>query len=277
MKSVHENHKSDSTFERKCQLKSHVERVHEINSQGFKCKLCESIFKSTSDLNSHIASVHKNRVSKPLKVASLNINKGLFTKEELLLNTIHEQSCEICYVSEIDIKEFDENKPFTLNGYQSFFPLQKPGSSAQRLVCFVKNGIEVTKRTDLMSNLFTNVWLEVKGTKQKVLICALYREFSDLTGEGQMTPDQQLERFEIFHSQVELAQKEGTILCLGDFNINLENLENPSYYLKKLADEYLTMVGELGLEILDYGVTWNRIKNGSVVKSAVDHAITNKP
>ena len=87
----------------------------------------------------------------------------------------------------------------------------------------------------------------------------------------------QLERFEIFHSQVELAQKEGTILCLGDFNINLENLENPSYYLKKLADEYLTMVGELGLEILDYGVTWNRIKNGSVVKSAVDHAITNKP
>ena len=62
----------------------------------------------------------------------------------------------------------------------------------KRLLCFVNERIEVVLRTDLMSNLMSTIWLELKGSNKKgsnkkVLICAIYREFNDLTGEGQMS------------------------------------------------------------------------------------------
>ena len=42
--------------------------------------------------------------------------------------------------------------------------------------------------------------------------------------------------------------------------------------------EYLTMVNEYGLEIIDFGYTWQRIpKNGTVFRSAIDHGMINKP
>ena len=44
VKNVNEDnfHTSGSTFEKIYQLKNHGKRVHEINSEGFKCKLCRA-------------------------------------------------------------------------------------------------------------------------------------------------------------------------------------------------------------------------------------------
>ena len=60
-------------------------------------------------------------------------------------------------------------------------------------------------------------------------------------------------------------------------NINLEHLEESTYYLKKLAEKYQMLIGECGLEVLNFGITWNRTCQDNVVKSAVDQAFTNKP
>ena len=40
-------------------------------------------------------------------IANLNIGAGLFSKEELLINTIMEQNIDILGVSEVDIENFD--------------------------------------------------------------------------------------------------------------------------------------------------------------------------
>merc|ERR1712025_28895 len=65
---------------------------------------------------------------------------------------------------------------------------------------------------------------------------------------------------------------------MGDMNIDLLNWENSKYYLKKVAEEYQSLIGELGLEIFNFGITWSRNhKNGNVLKSSLDHALTNKP
>ena len=58
-----------------------------------------------------------------------------------------------------------------------------------------------------MSESLSNVWLEIKGINQKVLICAIYREFNELTGKGQMNIEQQIEKLEILHTQIEKASK----------------------------------------------------------------------
>ena len=119
--------------------------------------------------------------------------------------TIKENDFDICSVCEVDIDNFDIKNPFSIKGYQSFFPLERNGTSTKRLICFVKEEIQVTQRNDLMSDMFCSVWLELRNNSQKILIGTAYREFSDLTNTTQMSIKQQQEKWQIFMSQVEKA------------------------------------------------------------------------
>ena len=131
----------------------------------FKCKICDYSSLQKGKLNQHISTIHgtnEKKTMKPLKIGSLNIGRGLYKKEELLKNTILEHDFDVCSVSEVDIENFDEKKPFSILGYKTFFPLERPGTTTKRLICFIKESIEVTKRDDLMSELFSSVWLQIK-------------------------------------------------------------------------------------------------------------------
>ena len=212
-------HETEKSYKRENVLEMCDSSVHEIKEpfqfhegkKPLKCKTCDYNCSEKDTLNQHIASVSEGKKpsklnqhstlvhegKKSLKIGSLNIGRGLFRKEELLINTIREQNYDIFGVSEVDIEDFDEEKPFTIEGFKSFFPLHRPGSNKKRLLCFVNNDVEVTQRNDLMSNLLSNVWLEVNAARQKTLICFIYREFSDLTSRGQLTIEQQLEKWKI--------------------------------------------------------------------------------
>ena len=207
-----------------------------------------------------------------LRIASLNIDRGLFDKEERLINTLEEHELDICAVSEVDIKDFDETKPFSIEGFNTYFPLQRPGTNTKRILCFTKSNIEVKLRDDLMSSLLSNIWLEIQGKGQKIIVCVMYREFNDLNGNGTMNENEQIERLQVLHSQVEKASKEGLMLILGDMNIDLDKMEEKDYYLDKLAIDYQTMIGENGLEVIDFGTMWKRPDRDG---TAIDHAQTN--
>ena len=133
-------------------------------------------------------------LKKSLRISSLNIRRGLYRKEEELMLLMQEQNCDVCSFSEVDIVDFDEKKPFSIEGFKTFFPLKRTGTNTKRLICLVKVDIETKQRDDLMSEALSNVWLEINGINQKVLICAMYREFNDLTGKGQMSLTQQVEK-----------------------------------------------------------------------------------
>ena len=266
----------DISFGSHFQLSEHNDTVHESKKKQLNCTKCEATFGKSYQLNQHIKTSHSIN-KKELKIGSLNIGKGLYTKEEYLKNTISEENFDIISVSEVDIEYFDEKKPYSIHGYRTFSTLKRPGANTKRLICFVKDNLEVTLRNDLMSELFSSVWLELKSRSQKILICSAYREFSDLINKEQMSVNQQLERWEIFCTQVQKASKEGLILCVGDFNIDLEKWEETTYYQKKLAQEYQSMIGKCGLELYNFGITWCRKMKNTLVQSALDHALTNKP
>ena len=102
---------------------------------------------------------NNKKVNNNLRIASLNINRVLFNKEERLIHTIEEHDLDIFGVSEVDIKDFDETKPFSLEGFNTFFLLQRPRTNTKRILCFTKSNIEVKLREDLMSSLLSNIWL----------------------------------------------------------------------------------------------------------------------
>ena len=76
-----------------------------------------------------------------------------------------------------------------------------------------------------MSDLLSNVWIEIKGSNQKILICLMYREFNDLTINGKLSQNQQLERLKIFALQMKQATNEGLVLSVGDWKIDLQKLK----------------------------------------------------
>ena len=74
------------------------------------------------------------------------------------------------------------------------------------------------------------------------------------------------------------ALSECNVFILGDMNICLMRMEDENYYLKKIAEEYQSMIGQNGLDIIGFGVTWTRLhKNGKIRKSSLDHGLTNDP
>ena len=61
----------------------------------------------------------------------------------------------------------------------------------------------------------SNVWIEIQGKHQKILICTAYRKFSDLVTPGQMSGTEQRERWKLFMDQAKSASKEGLVLVLS--------------------------------------------------------------
>ena len=104
--------------------------------------------------------------------------------------------------------------------------MEREGCDKKRLLCFVKSTIEAKERTDLMSDKLSNVWIEIQGKHQKILICTAYREFSDLVTPGQMSGTEQRERWKLFMDQAKSASKEGLVLVIGDLNLDLEKFED---------------------------------------------------
>ena len=58
--------------------------------------------------------------------------------------------------------------------------------------------------------------------------------------------------------------------------MDVNRWNNKDYYLKNVSEEYQTMLGRNGLELVDYGITWRRLQENGVIKqSALDHLLTN--
>ena len=103
------------------------------------------------------------------------------------MDIILERDFDVIGVSECDIQDFDPKRPFKWTGYRTFFLMERDGCDKKRLLCFVKSTIEVKERTDLMSDKLSNVWIEIQGKHQKILICTAYREFSYIVTPRQMS------------------------------------------------------------------------------------------
>ena len=193
----------------------------------------------------------------------------------MLKYTIQEYNIDIIGVSEVDLIDFDEKRPFKIEGFNTFFPLKRPGSNKKRHLCFVKEDLEVTQRSDLMSNSISSVWLEMNTKSQKILICTIYREWNNLDGNGPLDTNQHSENILTLKAQIEIAIKEGLVIVIGDMNIDLKKWDLPG--INKTAEDYQLLIGECGLELLDFGMTWGRIIESVLKESAIDHALTNKP
>ena len=73
-------------FENIHQLKTHVASDHE-RIEPIKCEECNTSFNLKQSLHQHKCKDCDKKIANSLRIGSLNIGTGLFTKEELLICT----------------------------------------------------------------------------------------------------------------------------------------------------------------------------------------------
>ena len=121
VKDSYQCHKCDSNFSTTDKLGKHQKNIKENLKKKFKCKSCGEINGESQCLECKSKFRRSKQISKhtnldqQLKVASLNICRGLFCKEELLESTIKENNFDVCSVCEVDIETFDIRNPFSIH------------------------------------------------------------------------------------------------------------------------------------------------------------------
>ena len=122
------------TFKSVRKLRRHQQTTG--TSKPFKCTKCDKTFNNKGEKDQHNEKLHDTVI----RVASINICSGLLKKEETILATMQQFNFGIVFLHEVEARDFDEKRPFTLQGYKTYFP--KKGKDIKRTLCFVRNDIE---------------------------------------------------------------------------------------------------------------------------------------
>ena len=131
----------------------------------------------------------------------------------------------------------------------------------------------ISIRTDLMSNKFVSIWLEVKTSHiQTTLVSGFYREW---TFEGDNSQECQVKRMLNFVSQIEKAAScNNRILITGDANLCSEKWKSDKYLKKNISTPLLECLVQSGMKFADIGPTFqadHALPDGRVAESSIDH------
>ena len=219
--------------------------------------------------------------TKNLKIASLNIRHSFGSNRSQILLAAETEEIDILILTETDMEDIDEKNPPTLDGYTTLTPLKKTKNKT-RILTFVKPELKMKKRTDLMNEEVSSIWLEIESDSERettALIGGLYREFDDLSeNANRKSIPSQTERFQVFLKQMEKAALEDRkmLITMGDWNLN-RNKWNEENEKKQMMHDMQALVDLHHLHIQDYGNTLKQVfQDGRVRESALDYACISK-
>ena len=80
----------------------------------------------------------------------------------------------IITISETWLSDTDNLNDFLIDGFQQPFVLNRP-TRAGGVLCWVRNNIAAKRRSDLENNQTEALWLEIRSSNNKFLLCTAYR------------------------------------------------------------------------------------------------------
>jgi hypothetical protein len=178
-----------------------------------------------------------------LKCAAWNIERGFFGKEAEITDIARGEDLDIFAIIEADIVY--QSDPPTIEGYKVIPTLRSSPLQKVRVLTLVKEALfsQVKVRTDLMSENFASVWLQLNG----LLVCQFYREWTK----------NQDEKLDIFLGQLHVASSsKRNLIVMGDCNLDQEKWDKDTYSHLKLSEQLRTGLAQSGLDILPMGLTY---------------------
>ena len=240
------------------------------------------------DVNFYARYSHGNRRSHGIKIGHINLGSGYLVNGMNTIETIiRGYQPHILGVSETSFKAHHDKNDALIDDYSTFFSktLNNEGLKCSRITVFTHKDLVVKERSDLMSDSFSSVWLEVGLPRQKkLLVCNLYRDWQylDQDSNASLATAAQLERWLNFLDQWETAiQEDREIHVLGDTNLDFLKWKDPGQpgyqqgnRLQKLSNAVFDRIYPFGFVQLVSVTT--RFWPGQE-PSGLDHWYTNRP
>ena len=181
----------------------------------------------------------------------------------------------MAFITETDTKSLIQESDYQIQGYKTIFPKKIKETSKVRILAFVKESLanHVILRSDLMSNEFPSIWIEVSNQIQKnTIIGGFYRQWTSETCTKNEAEEQGIA---ILIAQIEKASSENkTILMLGDANLCSNKWRDLNFLNRKIANQLTETLDANGLICIPVGATFlaNQCQmSGEFTESWLDH------
>jgi len=196
-------------------------------------------------------------------------------------NIVDKHHPHVLGLSEANLLKHHDQSLVQIADYDLHLPLtfSNPLLQTSRIVTYTHKSVVVKLRTDLMSDSFSSIWIELGlPRKKKFLVCQIYREWQLLNptlGNSSTDEGDHLIRWLEFLDQLERALDSGLeVHVMGDFNIDQCNWTLPNTRLKSLIHALFMQILPRGVSQLVIGPTRHCPYQSS---SGLDHFYTNSP
>ena len=240
------------------------------------------------DVNFYFRYVNGNRRRNGIKMAHINLGSGYVINQ---INSIEAivggYKPHILGISECSFKKTHDKNDATIEDYTTYFSktLENDDLNVSRITVYTHKELVVKERTDLMTDTFSTIWLELGlPRKRKILVCDLYRDlqYLDKDSNESLSSVAQISRWLSFLDQWEAAMvKNKEIHIVVDKNLDFLKWDDPSQpgshqrnRLHKLSHAVFDRVFPLGFVQLITAATWFWPGQES---TGLDHWYTNKP
>ena len=221
-----------------------------------------------------------NRDSRGIRLAHWNPGSAYLPNKMTELNlAVGEHQPHLLGISEANFKQTHDMEDVQIADYELFVSktIENRNLNISRVVCYKHNSLVGGVRSDLMSESFSSIWMEIGlPRKKKFLVCQLYREWQYLGQPDSISRSipAQLDRWIIFVDQWTRALDTGKeVIVMGDCNLDFFKF-NDAGQLQPLVDLVVENIYPHGVQQL---VTVPTHSWPGHQDTCIDHIYTNTP
>jgi hypothetical protein len=175
-------------------------------------------------------------------------------RELALINILTSSGAYVATITECEIPEWSGE--FSVAGYTTFLPTPSLQGGKTRLIILVKNDLAVRAKVkvikDIMDLAVQSVWLHFShhrigsssSTLGAFILGGIYREWTPL----QSREESRL-RLGSLLDQISKAADGSRVVIHGDFNVDLDRVDDGMYYMATLAKSHAECTATAGLEM----------------------------
>ena len=200
----------------------------------------------------------------PLKIATWNLCLGLFHKKDYVRTILHEHELDVLTLQETEILQETDIANLNIKGYTIEI---ESNEKKMRIATYIRNNIPYKRRQDLEEKNIHLMIIDVES-KPVTRLVSIYRTFQPQ--DGTTSRDH-------FNKQLKIIDKNitPTTVLLGDLNLDENKRYRINYNQRQLFNDFDLILGHHQLNQLVKEPTWERMVEGNLRDSIIDHIYTN--
>ena len=199
-----------------------------------------------------------------IKIATWNLCLGLFHKKDYVRAILHENEIDILTLQETEIPQKTNIENLNIKGYAMEV---ESNEKKMRIATYIKNNLPYKRRLDLEKQNLHLMILDVQ-TNPITRLISIYRTFQPQ--DGSTSRDH-------FNKQLKIIDKATTpnTILLGDWNLDENKRYLINYNQRQLFNDFNQILGHHQFNQLVREPTWERMVEGNLRDSIIDHIYTN--